>query len=104
MLTLAQLLIRVLAFLSIILALGDVITTNGALGTGQAREANPVMALVQRVLGSKWVIARLAYNAAGIAAAFVYDGTWAGVALLGVGNALTGYAVWNNWKIWKAGA
>jgi hypothetical protein len=100
-LTLLQFMLRVLACLALILALGDVITTNRALSLAGVHEANPVMAFLQRVLGGKWIIARMLLPVLCLYMAFKKDGSWSAIATLTFNDALIAYVVWNNWRIWQ---
>lgn len=95
-------LIRLLMLLVFIAAMADVWSTNRAIATGGAHEANPVMAFFMRVLGSGWVLARLAFALVNIW--FVIHSpssaeTWKGLVSFSVNIAITGYAVLSNIKL-----
>lgn len=47
------------SILLIVLSVFDVVSTDKALTSGNANEANPIMAYFQRTLGSYWVVVKL---------------------------------------------
>lgn len=84
------------------LAIGDCITTIGAIATG-AHEGNPIIAFFMRLLNSKWVLVRL-----GFALAVVYFSVTGGaftplaMLLLAMSDAGLAWVVWHNWNLWQS--
>lgn len=94
-------LIRILMVLTFLLAMADVWSTNRALANG-GREANPVMAFLMRLLGEKWVLARLSFALFTIFTVMsntVARESWTGVLSFGLNVALLTWVVWNNVKV-----
>lgn len=93
-----HLLVRVLMLLVLLAAMGDVWSTNRAIARG-AKEANPVMALFMRLLGDKWVMARLLFallNIWMVMRSPATAETWKGAASFGLNVALMAWVIWHN--------
>lgn len=89
-----------LAALVVALSTFDALSTRQAMKRG-AREANPVMAWVQRLSPKGWPYIRLGFGIAVAAAGIIAGGT-GGLILMALASAAWGYAVWNNYSIaWK---
>jgi hypothetical protein len=83
-------------------AILDVWSTNRALASGGAKEANPLMAFFMRLLGSKWVLARLLFAQLNIY--FVMSNPvsregYVGLLAFGFNVALMTWVIWNNIRI-----
>ncbi len=97
--TVLHIFVRVLMMLDYAAAIGDVFSTNLALSRPGVREGNPVIAFVMRVVGSKWVLVRLAFALLSIVAAANKPDSTA-IWLYLAGALVTGYAVFSNVKLY----
>jgi len=90
-----------LAFLSFALAMADVWSTQKALAQPNTKEANPLIAFFMRVLGPKWILARLLMALLVVAAALLRGDSLVSAAVLLFNVALLGYVVYSNLKTGK---
>lgn len=91
--------IRILMALVFLQAMADCWLTNAALKLPGTKEANPVMAFFQRLLGSKWVVVRLLFCLGTIYGALNAENPLIGLLTLAFNFALMSWVLWNNWSI-----
>ena len=89
---------RLLMFLVFAQAMADCVTTNMALRLPGAREANPLMAFVMRVVKEKWVLVRLVMALGTIYGSIGQPDKWA-VLALGFNFLLMAYVIFNNIRV-----
>lgn len=93
--------IRSAQMISYALAIGDCITTTGAIATG-AHEGNPVIAFVMKMVDSKWVLVRLAFALMTLYSTIVGAALTPAVLILAILTDLgMGWVVWHNWTLWQ---
>ena len=100
-----HILIRAMMLLVFVGTCGDVWSTNRALATGGAVEANPIMAFLMRIFGSFWIIPRILFGLGNIFLVIHWPATaetWKGVASFGLNIALLAYVIWNNITVGNA--
>lgn len=94
---------RLCACLAILATIGDGFTTVGALNQPGVTEANPIERELMSLFGTKWLIFRFLFTLASIWAALRFnDGTWRATVMLLPSTLFVLYAVWNNWRLWRA--